>query len=397
MNKFKKNYKFFYIIIPLVLLFNTQLAFGEKPYNKFDEMLERLESIEAKLDHTSANIDRIEFKINETSANINNLEDKIDDLAGPQVSATFCISQGRGAELSGAFGAEFEVEVELGAGWTSAVYAKATPELDLPFFIPTPVPGVVIPVPTEAKIELMGGLGRATDICIDLPVTLSPDDQAQLVQMATDINSDTTNDNKGKFQKRAGRILQYADRRVPPLRQNFSARNLANAQAEQDMSNEFDRSDMAVDSLLENGFGTMSEGFDIFRDHNVRELLATLEIPLEVSDFMNDPERIFNGLPDLRGGEGPLFCNDAGISGAMRSRNERLDSMCTRLENLPTFDRLRKVPDTIDTLTDEVVDAIAAVLTPVLNNAGETAEQTKTRFCATNIGLRRAFNRYCGR
>lgn len=364
----------FCAFLGFVFLAGLASTFGAKPddknLNKFDQMLERLERIEGI----------------------------VEGLAGPQVSATFCISQGRGAELSAAFGAEFEVEVKLGGGWTSALYATATPELDIPFLIPNPIfPFIPIPVPTETKIELKGGLGRGTDICVELPVSLSPEDQARLEQIATDINSNTTDEDPGKFQRRAGRILQYADRRVPPLRQTLAANSLADFQAEQDMSSEFDRSDMAGDSLLDNGFGSMSEGLDIFRDGNIRELLATLEMPFEVVNFMNDPERIFNGLPDLRGGGGPLFCNDAGISGAMRSRNERLDRFCSRIEDLPSFDKLRKVPNTIDTLSDEVVDAIAQVLVPVLDNAGETADQTKSRFCDSRIGLRDAFDRYCGR
>jgi hypothetical protein len=81
----------------------------------------------------------------------------------------------------------------------------------------------------------------------------------------------------------------------------------------------------------------------------------------------------------------------------MRQRSQRLDGLCSRLENLPAFSRVKNASDTIAELSDEVVDAMAEVMAPVLDDVGETAGQTKNRFCASRIGQRPAFNRYCGR
>lgn len=58
--------------------------------------------------------------------------------------------------------------------------------------------------------------------------------------------------------------------------------------------------------------------------------------------------------------------------------------------------RVEKLPEAQD-----ITEAIAQLLTPLLANPGETAEQTaentKEKFCNTAVGLRKAFNKYCGR
>lgn len=365
-------------------------------------ILNKLRDVENTLIALNERLDDIEGCPNESFLNGECAPDELPNEAA--VYSTFCIQQGRKLELGAEYAGGLEVEVELGPGWAAALHAEAKGEVDFPFFTP-PVPPVIppLPVPTEAKIGVEGELGRAMEICVELPVELSDDDKARLYQLALDINDpdiDTTVDRQaGKFQRRAGRILNYAAVRIPGDQRKVEMQKsaFAVAHANQDVDGEFDRADAAGDDLLDNGFGAVSEGLDVFRDGNVRELLATLEIPVEVSSFMNDPERMFNALPEIRGGEGPILCNDVGISAGFRGRKGRLDGVCTRLENLPDFARVRNAPDTISQLTDETVDAVAELLGPLLSNANETATQTKSRFCNSRIGQRRAFDRYCGR
>jgi hypothetical protein len=324
-----------------------------------------------------------------------------EQLNAPSATATFCISQGRGMELAADWGGGVKVEGNLGVGWTSALYAKGAPKLELPILMPVP-PFVL---PSDAHIGFTGGLGRGTDICVDIPITLSPDDQTRLDQIALDINQPQSDlFDKSKFQRRASRAINYAAVRVPGNQRTFAQQRemqltgrLTTAQSDEEAESEFDRADASADSLLDGGFEPMQEGLDVFRDGRITELLSAMEVPVGVRDFMIDPERMFDALPDLRGGDGPIFCNDIGLSGAMRQRNARLDGFCSRLEDLPTFDRVRNASDTIAELSDEVVDAIAQVMAPVLGNAGETADQTKSRFCASRVGQRPAFDRYCGR
>jgi hypothetical protein len=362
-------------------------------------IMRKLEDIENTLIAVNDRLDDIEGCSNESFLNGECEPDELpNDVA---VYSTFCIQQGRKLELAAEYAGGLEIEVEVGPGWAAALHAEAKGEVDFPFFIPPSPVTPPIPVPTQAKIGVEGELGRAMEICVELPVELSDDDEARLYQIALDINNPDVQDARlgGKFQRRAGRILNYAAVRVPGRQRalemqssDFSAKN-----ASQDVDGEFDRADAAGDSLLDNGFGAISDGLDVFRDGNIRELLATLEIPVEVSSFMNDPERMFNALPEIRGGEGPILCNEVGISGAIRGRRPRIDGVCARLEDLPAFSRLRSAPDTISKMTDEMVDAVAELLGPLLGNASETAAETKARFCDSRIGKRKVFDRYCGR
>ena len=54
------------------------------------------------------------------------LEAKIDALAGPQINATFCISQGRNFALKADWIYQLDIETEFGLGWAEVVSAEAT-------------------------------------------------------------------------------------------------------------------------------------------------------------------------------------------------------------------------------------------------------------------------------
>jgi hypothetical protein len=324
----------------------------------------------------------------------------VNKLDAPSTSATFCISQGRGLELGADWALGLENEITAGVGWPNVIRAHAAAKPTLPFVIPLgPIP---VPLPTETMIGIKGGLGRGQDICIEIPVQLTDDDQMRLEQLARDINTDTGNDDPGKYQRRAGRILNYAAVRVPGVQQSLETRRsgIAAPNAAGDIEGDFDRADSAVESLLDGGFGEATEGMDVFRDQNIKELLATLELPVEVNRYMDDPEQILDALPDVGNGDGKLHCNDVGISAGMRTRHARLDGLCGRLEDLPDYESVKNASERIAELPDEILDAIAVLMEPVLdktNGVSETATQTKSRFCASTIGQRRAFDRYCGR
>lgn len=331
-------------------------------------------------------------KLDEILARLEKIEEKLDE---PSTTATFCISQGRGLDLGLKWAAELKATVDAGIGWPNVgwVNAKAQPSWPtvLPFYY------VPLPIPTEASLGVAGGRGRNLDICVEIPLTLSPEDQSRLEAIARDMNAaGNTGDGvgeKGKFQRRAGRIINYAAVRVRGNQLPVDSNAFVNVASDDEL--EFDRVDAAGENLLENGLGEVDEGLDVFRDGNVRDLLASLELPSEVRTFMDDPERIFEGLPDLAGGFEALTCDQLGISAGMRSRRPRLDNVCERIDELPDFDTVRDAFERIDGLTDETVDAIAELMAPLLSDVGETRENTKERFCNSRIGMRPAFDRYC--
>ena len=98
-----------------------------------------------------------------------------EELEAPSTSATFCISQSRALELGVDWGAELKAEGEVGIGWSEVAKVKLVPAFSIPVVLPP-----FIPVPTGAAIGLAGDIGRGLDICIELPLTLSPQDQALL-------------------------------------------------------------------------------------------------------------------------------------------------------------------------------------------------------------------------
>jgi hypothetical protein len=340
------------------------------PQEKLDDIIERLARLEAAMD-------------------------------APSTSATFCISQGRGIELKGKWAAEAKAEVDLGAGWPNVAWAKAIGKVNLPVVLfAGPIP---IPIPTEAALELGGGHGRNFDICVDIPIALSAGDQARLLSVA-----DTMNDpgnlgenllDKGKFQRRAARAINYACRKVGGLLQCPILANLpltASAQSTTDAADqEFDRADGASENLLDGGFGSVQEGLQTFQDGNVGELLASLDLPSNVRSVLEDPERIVDGMPNLSGGV--PSCESLQITAAMRSRLPALNSLCSELDGLPNANLVKGAFTTIDQLSDEVLDALAEIVGPLLNNVGEAPQSTKSRFCNSPIGQRRVFNRFCGR
>ena len=69
----------------------------------------------------------------------------------------------------------------------------------------------------------------------------------------------------------------------------------------------------------------------------------------------------------------------------------QVDDMCMFLEGAPQFDTLAELT------ADDIVDGIKEIMQPLLVDAGETAEQTRSRFCSSSVGQRRIFDRLCGR
>ncbi|MDH5514869.1 MAG: hypothetical protein OEY45_06885 [Gammaproteobacteria bacterium] len=347
------------------------------------QLLDRLQIIEAKLD---------------------SVQEELDAPPTPSTSATFCISQGRGLELGADWAGELKLELEGGLGWAEVGDVKITVSPSMPVVVPIGLPpfAIPIPLPTEAKIGVKGGIGRVMDICIDVPITLSPEDETRLTEIAKDINAKTGNSfiEKGKFQRRAGRILNYAAVRVPGNQRTLMmaadpiSANLTDADAEI----EFDRADNAVANIMDNGLGTVTEGLDVFNDTDIRELLATLEVPVGVKNFMEGPEiHLFDGLPDLSGGVRNLLCNELGVTARMRENRPRLDSLCNRLENLPSFERAIQALELGSEITEDIIEGVRQVMANTISGVADTTAEAKARFCASDPGQRRVFNVYCGR
>lgn len=86
------------------------------------------------------------------------------------------------------------------------------------------------------------------------------------------------------------------------------------------------------------------------------------------------------------------------LQGSIASELEEVLAIVTSNTRFPEIDlaRIERLPEAQD-----ITEAVAELLNPLLAVSGETASQTsaktKAKFCATTLGQRRAFNAYCGR
>ena len=81
----------------------------------------------------------------------------------------------------------------------------------------------------------------------------------------------------------------------------------------------------------------------------------------------------------------------------MRARRPVLNRLCAELSGLPNDAVVKGAFNKIDQLSDEVLDAIAELMGPLLTNVGEAPQNTRARFCNSVIGQRPVFNRDRGR
>ena len=84
---------------------------------------------------------------------LSELERKIDALGAEQVTATFCISQGRALDLGAEWAFEGRAEAEGGVGWAEVFSGEITAELKFPLLLPSKV-----------AVNANGTHGRSFDI-----------------------------------------------------------------------------------------------------------------------------------------------------------------------------------------------------------------------------------------
>jgi len=341
-----------------------------------------------------------------------NIQDRLDGIEmmleeireqlPPSVTASFCMSQQRAIDLGLKYAAGLPLTAALGVGYDAiGPVAEVTFQPFIPGWIAPPVP---LFLPNEVAVGLGTAHGRGMEICVDLPVELGPRDTELLMELAADIQNSKEDDtgrgaqdypNRGKFQRRAHRVLNYAKRRVPGIQSRLDSEDPMEPDDDAS-SREFDRMDRSVTNLQ--GLGLRPEiatdGLGVFRDANVTDFASSFDETKELGDFMNDPEQIFSSLPDRP--LNSLTCTDLGVAG-LRSRVPQLARLCEELELLPSFDLVKDSFATVDALRDEILAAVAEIGVELSDNAEETAAQRRERFCATTLGRRNAFDKYCRR
>ncbi|GIT97580.1 hypothetical protein [Sulfurovum sp. TSL1] len=322
---------------------------------------------------------------------LSDLETKIDDLAGPQVTATFCMSQDRAISLGADWILQIDAEFEAGVGWAEVFSGEGTYESKIP----------AGPIPSETAISVAASKGRGLNVCVDLPIRLGPTDTALLTELAQDINVNANDfPDRGKFQRRAHRLLNYTKLRVPGVQIRTDAdpafSTLAVIQEEEEGSDdEFDVSDTAVENIFTNGLRGGNGPFAVFKNTDIKNLVASLGgLPTDITAMINDPEQIINPISDaVNSGIDNMDCASFGIDTGLRNEKPGLNKLCNRLEGLPDYSDIERV------LSGELIGELFSALDTLTigDTAGNVKDGAQNRFCQTRIGQLPKFDQFCKR
>lgn len=273
-------------------------------------------------------------------------------------SATFCISQGREGSIAAKWGAEMKAEIEAGAGWPNAVWGKATGKVEVPVVLPP-----LLPIPTELAVNGEAALGRNFDICITVPLIAF--NQTTVGEFASDeeiidrivraINSPQLF-NKSKFQRRLGRIANYAIFRVPGANRfdavtgDEHASELALA-LHDDGESEFDFVDSALDQVMAGEWGTPDDGgvLQMLKSASISDLSSVLEVPTPVRNLLANPDTALGGIFRGPGAANTAafdgvsanaalgICDAYGLNDQLRAQFPGIASFCNLFGVLPTL------------------------------------------------------------
>lgn len=319
------------------------------------------------------------------------IEAKIDDLAGPQVTATFCMSQDRALSFGADWILQVDTELEGGLGWAEVFSGEGTYEVKTPSGV----------IPSQTAIGIAASKGRGLDICIDLPIELGPTDSALLAELAQDINV-KANDfpDRGKFQRRAHRLLNYTKLRVPGVQIRTDAdpafSTLDTVQEEKEgTDDEFDVSDAAVENIFTNGLRGEYGAFSVFKNADIKNLVTSLGgLPSDISAMINDPEQIMNPISDaVNSGIDNMNCATFGIDAGLRNEKPGLNQFCNRLEGFPDYADIERV------LSGELIGELFSALDTLTigDTAGNVKDGAQNKFCQTRIGSLPKFDKFCKR
>lgn len=318
------------------------------------------------------------------------LEAKIDALGAEQVTATFCISQGRALDLGAEWAFEGRVEAEAGVGWAEVFSGEATAEFKFPFLLPSKV-----------AANVNGVHGRNFDICVDLPIELGPTDTALLAELASDINVNANDfPNRGKFQRRTHRLLNYTKLRVPGVQirtdaEQSGANLAAFTVAEEGTDDEFDVVDDAIENILSNGLKGDGSLFSVFENADVTNLVSSFDaLPKDVSSLIANPSQLLDPMSDaVNGGIDNMDCATFGIDQTLRMQKPGLEKLCNRLEGFPDFKRVENV------LSGELIaDLYEALDTLTIGgNVAQVSSGSRERFCSSRIGKLFKYDVFCKR
>jgi hypothetical protein len=307
------------------------------------EVLARLDAIEAKIDALTASVSTVETSVRGGAGNSRpcTVQEVIDqnysacDQAkvpeGVSTATSYCINQGRAGQLGGAFKIEPEGVAELGGGWPNAIWGKITGKIKFPAAIP--VGPVAIPLPNELTAGGSVSLGKGLNICVGIPVTAL--DASQVAQIHDLVRG--VNETGGKYNRRTGRVINYAALRTPVAQINLATNDSYTKAQVEDADDAFDIADAAIESLIDGDFLVSGRGPMLFADPVFVDLASSLDLPTPMLDTINDPERVFDILQTIGQSNIASTCDVMGITEGSRARSPALANQCARFALYPNI------------------------------------------------------------
>jgi hypothetical protein len=355
-------------------------AAAKNPHIANNEALARLDDIDTKLDELGTRLAQIQQGGVGRCTRAQRDAGNCTQVRATSVNVCFDLEI-LSAELVWDYKFKVRATGEGGIGWTSGPDGK----IMVTYF------GPLGPVPSELGIDLKApGVKLDTQVCMEFPIDVLGAVSARTAPAtaadarATALSPEELDALQTRLEDALGTVLPRA----------------------------LDRIATALPSGpdLERGLATFEDigdgNFDLQRgvlEQPIRDVVASLPTPKLARDMAVDPGSFANYLSSLDGdgtvgGRAAALCSpDSGLS-ITRSPlfAERTAELCSYLGSLPQFD---DIAEAIPLTADEVVDAVTELLDPVLANtgSGETVSQARSRFCGTAVGMRRAFDRLCGR
>lgn len=359
-----------YKLIAVVSLCYATYSCSSSAHSHTDpEILQKLDALQATVDALTTDVDQVQVAVRSAPAGQQacTVEEVVSgnttgcDTAklpdGVSASTSYCINQGRAGHLSAAYKLEPHFELELGGGWPNAIWGKLTNKTKMPPIVPIGP----IPVPLPSEISAGGGvsLGRGLGICVQIPlVSMDAAMTAQVHDLVRGVNDG------GKYNRRTGRVLDYAAVRTPiaqpTLFSGAAVQTTAMGQSKamfQDTDDAFDIADAAMERLIDGDFLQAQNGLMLFKDPVFQDLISSLEVPVPALDTINDPDRLLGIFKTIGQANIAATCQTMGITAESRDRFPALANQCARFgiypnigRSLAAADRLTNVQSSLSSL-----------------------------------------------
>ncbi len=301
-----------------------------------------------------------------------------DNVRSSKVSACFDLTL-LDASLPIKWRTEIEAKAEGGVAWTSGPDGKIIINMKMP----------AGPVPTDFGLDVKVGGSLKANVCIDFPIQLIGGGTFSTPFATRSLQaSSLTEDQFDTLQMK----LEEASTAIVPLILDRINADLPDGQRI--------RTGFDAMAAIANGEFDLRNGIFTDRSGNgpLREIIRSLPVPALLRTAIENPGEFTQYLPSPQRGltlkeRVARLCDPD--SGMVITRSplfaSQIDDTCQFLTGVPQFDKLAEFN------VDDIVEGIRQLIQPLLSELGETATETKTRFCDTEVGKRRIFDRFCGR